>query len=302
MSSEIAHLLDRVKKVATRAIEAERNDNLEVAFDQFLLAAEILNKMIAMVDIKKIRDSYYTKAKEYIARAKELKIIIDHRKQEATDTFPSFDDEGLPSPPKTEVDRPKKDTFPSPSEEEFPSPPSERSPSKSTPPPPPPPPEDSSSQDDVMKRMMRGEEPSPSPPKDTPKKTPPPPPPAKKETPPPPAKKETPPPKKISEEKKKQEIPTRTTFELFYDKGKYQECIKECAESVETELRMKLGAFDEHLTLGMLIQKGLEKGMTILREFRYVNILLNRIEHENYRPKKGEAKKAVDITNRILMG
>jgi len=51
----------------------------------------------------------------------------------------------------------------------------------------------------------------------------------------------------------------------------------------------------------MIIDQGLKKGMDVLREFKYVNILMNRIEHENYRPNKMEAQKAVDITNKILL-
>ena len=62
-----------------------------------------------------------------------------------------------------------------------------------------------------------------------------------------------------------------------------------------------MGLFDEQLTLGMLIERAISKGMESLREFKHVNILLNRIEHENYRPKEAETQKAVVITTKILL-
>ncbi|MBA7711317.1 hypothetical protein ES703_120275 [subsurface metagenome] len=85
------------------------------------------------------------------------------------------------------------------------------------------------------------------------------------------------------------------------DGGKYKDCITECAKSVEAELRVRMGLFDEQLTLGMLIDRGMKKGMDVLKEFKFVNILLNRIEHENYRPTRLDAQKAVEITTKILM-
>ena len=103
------------------------------------------------------------------------------------------------------------------------------------------------------------------------------------------------------EVKKDIQLPTKTTFELYLDEGKYRECIIECTKSVEAELRVRMGLFDEKLTLGMLLEKGMQKGMDVLKEFKYVNILLNRVEHENYRPKQAEAQKAVEITTKILL-
>ena len=43
--SEQKYLLERIKRVASKAIEAERDGNLEVAFDMFLKAAELLNEI-----------------------------------------------------------------------------------------------------------------------------------------------------------------------------------------------------------------------------------------------------------------
>jgi hypothetical protein len=263
--AEAKYLFERVKRAAKKAIEAERNGDLKAAFDYFLHAAELLNQLIAVERTKRIRDSYYVKAKEYITRAKELKLLMDAPK----DAEPP---KPLPSPPKPK----KKDTPPPPP------PPKE----EKRPPLPPPPKDDiPPPSEDMTKKMMRGEDTPPPPPpaKDTPK-------PKDKPTPPPPK----PEPKEI-------DLPTKTTFELLYDEEKYRDCVTECAKSVEAELRVRLGLFDEQLTLGMLIEKGVEKGLEVLKEFKFVNIILNRIEHENYRPSKADAHRAVDITNRILM-
>jgi len=269
--SETKYLFERVKRAAKRAIDAERNGDLKVAFDQFLKAAELLNQLIAIERTKRIRDSYYVKAKEYIVRAKEIKLLMNG----PSDAEPP---KPLPSPPKTQKSE-RKD-----------SPPTPPTPKEEKRPPLPPPPKDDlpPPSEDITKNLMRGED------------TPPPPPPAKDETkrdekqtppPPPPAK---PAPKEI-------DLPTKTTFELLFDEEKYRDCITECAKSVEAELRVRLGLFDEQLTLGMLIDKGINKGLEVLKEFKFVNILINRIEHENYRPSRADAHKAVDITNRILM-
>ncbi|NHJ31808.1 MAG: hypothetical protein FK732_02995 [Asgard group archaeon] len=263
--AEAKYLFERVKRAAKKAIEAERNGDLKVAFDRFLHAAELLNQLIAVERTKRIRDSYYVKAKEYITRAKELKLLMDAPK----DAGPP---KPLPSPPKTQKPD-KKDVPPPPPPKEEKKPPMPPPPKDDLPPP----------SEDMTKKMMRGED-TPSPPKDKPKPkdTPAPPPPAKPE------------PKEI-------DLPTKTTFELLFDEEKYRDCITECAKSVEAELRVRLGLFDEQLTLGMLIEKGIGKGMEVLKEFKFVNIILNRIEHENYRPSRADAHKAVDITNRILM-
>jgi len=251
--SESKYLFERVKRAAKRAIKAERNGDLKIAFDQFLKAAELLNQLIAIERTKRIRDSYYVKAKEYIVRAKELKLLMNG----PSDAEPP---KPLPSPPKTQ--KPERKDIP-------PSPPAPKEEKK---PPLPPPPKDDlpPPSEDITKKMMRGE--------DT--------------TPPPPPKK--PEPKEI-------DLPTKTTFELLFDEEKYRDCITESAKSVEAELRVRLGLFDEQLTLGMLINKGVKKGMEVLKEFKFVNIIINRIEHENYRPSRADAHKAVDITNRILM-
>ena len=262
--SETKYLFERVKRAAKKAIDAERNGDLKVAFDQFLHAAELLNQLIAIERTKRIRDSYYVKAKEYIVRAKELKLLMNG----PSDAEPP---KPLPSPPKTHKPE-RKDVPPPPAPREEKRPPLPPPPKDDLPPP----------SEDITKKMMRGED-TPPPPRDEPKtETKPTPPPAKPE------------PKEI-------DLPTKTTFELLFDEEKYRDCITECAKSVEAELRVRLGLFDEQLTLGMLIDKGINKGLEVLKEFKFVNIIMNRIEHENYRPTRADAHKAVDITNRILM-
>ncbi|NHJ03433.1 MAG: hypothetical protein EAX90_01305 [Candidatus Heimdallarchaeota archaeon] len=271
--SEQKYLLERVKRTASKAIDAERNGNLEIAFDMFLKAAELLNQLIAIERSAKIRDSYYIKAKEYVTRAKELKLVITGSK----DSLPDVSDKELPTPPKSTPPSPPKD-----SSSQLP-PPKERT----TPPSPPPPVEKTipPSPENMTAKMMRGEDEEqeqkptlpPPPPIEKPKDTPPPPP------------------------KEKIDLPTKTTYELLYDERKYRDCIIECAKSVEAELRVRMGMFDEQLTLGMLIDKGVNKGLDALREFKTVNILLNRIEHENYRPTQADAHKAITITTKILM-
>ncbi len=262
--SQTKHLLELAKRAATKAIKAERNREYKVAFDQFLRAAEVLNQLIAIQKNQKVRDTYYVKASEYIKRAKEIKLLMNgpSTKIESND---------LPAPPKPPAPPPKKDLPPPP-------------PVKKTTPPPPPPPKDQTA------KMMRGEDGdapkiTPQPPKDTPKKDKPKV--EQKPLPPPP--------------KENIQLPTKTTFELLFDSGKYRECILECTKSVEAELRVRMGLFDEQLTLGMLIERAISKGMETLREFKHVNILLNRIEHENYRPKQTETQKAVEITTKILL-
>jgi hypothetical protein len=273
--SESKFLFDRAKKAAQKAINAERSRDYQVAFEQFLKAADVLNQLMKIERSQKVRDSYYAKAKEYIKRAKEIKLLMTAAQES---DLPDVTDDTFPSPPKTESKpKPTPPTPPPPKEEKkVPPPPPEK---KHTPPTPPPP-------KDMTAKMMRGEdedtEPSPS--SQTPKpKTP------------PPTEKSKPEPKKDIE------LPTKTTFELLYDEAKYRDCVLECAKSVEAELRVRLGLFDEKLTLGMLIEQGMKKGLSVLSEFKYVNILINRIEHEHYRPKPPEAKKAVDITNKILL-
>lgn len=261
--SETKHLLELAKRAATKAIDAERNREYKIAFEQFLRAAEVLNQLIAIQTNQKLRDTYYVKAREYIKRAKEIKLLMNGPKTKA-------DPKDLPAPPKTTTTPPAP-----PPKKDLPPPP----PAKKTTPPPPPPPEDQTA------KMMRGEDddtqitPPPSP-KPTPKVE-------QKPIPPPP--------------KEDIQLPTKTTFELLFDEGKYRECILECTKSVEAELRVRMGLFDEQLTLGMLIERAISKGMEILREFKHVNILLNRIEHENYRPKQAETQKAVEITTKILL-
>ena len=277
--SEQKYLLDRIKRIATKAIEAERNGELKTAFEMFLKAAELLNQLIAMEHSQKVRDSYYIKAKEYISRAKELKVLFSDAKADWT---PNVSKNALSAPP-----RPKTTPLASPprdyEEKDEPSPP----PSKETTPPPPPPPREKippPPPGDMTAKMMRGEDDEPSEksftphPIEKPKTTPPPPP-----------------------TKEKIDLPTKTTYEILYDERKYRDCIVECAKSVEAELRVRMGLFDEQLTLGMLIDKGINKGMDVLREFKTVNIYLNRIEHENYRPTQADAQKAIAITTKILV-
>ncbi len=284
--SESQYLLERAKRAATKAIESERTGDNKVAFDSFLKAAEFLNQLIKVERSQKLRDSYYEKAKEYIRRAKEIKVLMDGpkpssiSKDDLKHDFPDVSSKPVPPSPKTTP------SFSPPPERKTPPPPPPPSnddskslppPPKQTPPPPPPPSEDQTS------KMMRGED-------DT-------------EDLPPPPRTPTPPPSgsSSSSPKPKIELPTRTTFEILFDEGNYRECVNECAKSVEAELRVRLGLFDDHLTLGMLLERGLKKGMEVLREFKYVNILLNRIEHENYRPRMEEAQKAVEITTKIVM-
>jgi hypothetical protein len=275
--SETKYLFERAKKAATKAIEAERNGNLQIAFDEFLRAADILNQLIKAERSQKIRDSYYVKAKEYINRAKEIKLLISgHKEGDAPDVAST----SFPSPPKPTSE--SKKTIPPPpppsKEEKKPS----IQPKDTQQPPTPPPPKD------MITKMMRGDD-------DDSEKAPP----TQKDN----SKSKTPPPTETPKPapKKEVELPTKTTFELLYDEGKYRDCVLECAKSVEAELRVRMGLFDEQLTLGMLIERGIKKGLDILKEFKYVNILINRIEHEHYRPKPPEAQKAVDITNKILM-
>jgi hypothetical protein len=272
--SESKFLFERAKKAATKAINAERSKDYQVAFEEFLKAADVLNQLMKVERSQRVRDSYYVKAREYIKRAKEIKLLMTAAQDS---DLPDVTDDTFPSPPKA---TPKPKTTPPPppppkDEPKLPPPPEE----KKTPPMPP-------TSKDMTAKMMRGED-------DDTKTTPPP----KKET------KPTPPPaeKPKPEPKKDIQLPTKTTFELLFDEGKYRECVLECAKSVEAELRVRMGLFDEQLTLGMLIEKGMQKGFDILKEFKYVNILINRIEHEHYRPKPPEAQKAVDITNKILM-
>ncbi|MBN1331225.1 MAG: hypothetical protein JXA54_17280 [Candidatus Heimdallarchaeota archaeon] len=281
--SESQYLLERAKRAATKAIEAERSGDTKVAFESFLKAAEFLNQLITIERSQKLRDSYYEKAKEYIRRAKEIKTLTDTPKKsivpknDLNDDFPDISSKSLPTPPKTSPTSqpPERKTIPPP-----PPPPTDDDykplppPTKQTPPLPPPPPEDRTS------KMMRGDEDI-------------------YEVPPP--SRTAPPPSAVASPKPKVELPTRTTFEILFDEGKYRECVLECAKSVEAELRVRLGLFDDHLTLGMLIEHGLKKGLDVLKEFKYVNILLNRIVHENYRPKAEEAKKAVEVTTKIVM-
>lgn len=282
--SETKYLFERVKKTATKAIQAERKGDLKSAFDLFLKAAELLNKLITVEPSARIRDSYYSKAKQYIARAKEIKALIDGPSKIADIQKDLPDVKRAPSPTKKDLPKTtdKKEPLPPPPpppppKEDLPPPPPKTTPSKQSPPPPPFP-------EDLTKKIMRGEEgPAPSPTTDqniTKTRE-------AKAVPPPP--------------KKEIELPTKTTFELLYDEGKYRECVLECAKSVEAELRVRLGLFDEHLTLGMLIERGINKGLDSLTDFKYVNILINRIEHENYRPKQTEALKAVEITTKILL-
>lgn len=266
--SESKYLFKRVKKTASNAIEAERNGDLKSAFDFFLKAAELLNEMIAIEKTKKIRDTYYIKAKEYITRAKELKALIDGPPSvSASSRLPDVPKKDLPKPPPAEK-KPSPPLPPPPKDEKLP-PPSPPPKEKSIPPPPP---------EDMTSKLMRGEDDEintdpPLPPKTDPK---------------------TPPKKEI-------EIPAKTTFELLLDEGKYKDCVIECAKSVEAELRVRMGQFDEQQTLGMLINHGMKKGMEVLNDFKFVNILLNRIEHENYRPTRIDAQRAVEITTKILM-
>ncbi|MFW9922986.1 MAG: hypothetical protein ACFFDW_06820 [Candidatus Thorarchaeota archaeon] len=282
--SESKYLFDRVKKAATRAIEAERIGDFKTAFEMFLKAAELLNDLIALEKSVKIRDSYYTKAKEYIKRAKEIKTHMDGPKISKTSEMdlPDISSEDLPIPPKPSKSE-EKDTRILP-----PSPPSEEKPTipKPLPPPPtnerkipPPPPTDN-----LTAKMMRGEDLD----EDKPKALPPPPQTKPTQASPPPP-------------KEKVDLPTKTTYELLYDQGKYRECIIECTKSVDAELRVRMGLFDEQLTLGMLIDRGIAKGIESLKEFKFVNILFNRIDHENYRPSKLDAERAISITTRILM-
>lgn len=265
--SDSKYLFERAKKAATKAIQAERNGNLEVAFDEFLRAADILNQLIKVEKSQKIRDSYYTKAKEYIKRAKEIKILISGPKES---DLPDAESDLFPSPPKT-VSKPEIKTPPPPSEEKQ-QPPEPKD--KQQPPLPPPP-------KDMITKIMRGEDDESDQVSSQTKDT------TESETKP--------------TQKKEIQLPTKTTFELLYDEGKYRDCVLECAKSVEAELRVRMGLFDEQLTLGMLIERGMKKGFDILSEFKYVNILINRIEHEHYRPNPQEAQRAVDITNKILM-
>jgi len=265
--SQSKHLLELAKRAATKAINAERDSEHKVAFDQFLKAADLLNQLIAIQKNQKLRDSYYSKAKEYIKRAKEIRLIMSGSSASVSTEDKPKD---LPAPPKPTSKPPAP-----PPKKDLPS----SSPAKKTLPPlPPPPPEDQTA------KMMRGEDDTkptitPPPPKDTPK-----------------IEKPIPPPQKGDIQ-----LPTKTTFELLFDEGKYRKCIIECTKSVEAELRVRMGLFDEQLTLGMLIEKAISKGMETLREFKHVNILLNRIEHENYRPKQAETLKAVEITTKILL-
>ncbi len=279
--SSTKYIFDRVKKTANKAIQAERNGNLTAAFELFLQAAELLNQLIAIEKTKKIRDSYYQKAKEYIKRAKEIRTLVSG----PPDDIDLVKD--LPSTPKTgSKPVPPKDKPP------LPPPPADKKHTPLPPPPkdktPPPPPKEKTlppPPDDMTAKMMRGEDDS----QDKPKKAadiPPPPKPSEPKTPPP---------------EEKIDLPSKTTYELLLDEGNYRDCIKECAHSVEAELRVRMGMFDEQLTLGMLIEKGSAKGIEALKDFKFVNIILNRIEHENYRPSHKDAENAVFITTKILM-
>ncbi len=262
--SESKYLFKRVKKAASNAIEAERNGDLKNAFNLFLKAAELLNEMTAIEKSKKIRDTYYAKAKEYITRAKELKVLMDGPTPSVSTSsdLPDVPTKSFPTPPKPDEKKPSLPPPPPPPKDDKLHPPSR---AKSTPPPPP---------EDLTSKLMRGEDGAP---------------------------KTAPPPPEPTPAKKKIEIPAKTTFELLLDEGKYKDCITECAKSVEAELRVRMGLFDEQLTPGMLIDRGMKKGMDVLNEFKFVNILLNRIEHENYRPTQLDAQKAVEITTKILM-
>ncbi|MEA2071566.1 MAG: hypothetical protein U9O98_09790 [Asgard group archaeon] len=278
------YLLEQAKKAASNAIKAERQGAYSQAFDFYLRAAEILNKILTIERNQNIRDSYYAKAKEYISRAKELKIVMEAQKSKADlkkdlPPAPAALDKSPQKPPQPSSSDssspPSVETQTTPKEQQIP-------PSSS---------ETSKEPKDVTSDLMRGRSPpsakAKSPPKDLREQQ-------KKD-----------PKKEVKASKKPEDkpdnIPTKTTFEILYEKGHYQECIIECAKSVETELRVRLGNFDEKVTLGMLINNGLEKGFTSLKSFKFVNILINRIEHENYEPSQTEAAKAVEITNSILM-
>jgi DNA topoisomerase VI subunit A len=101
--SDAKYLFERAKKAALVAINAERDGNLSTAFDNFLLAAEIINKLIKLERSQAVRDSYYAKAKEYINRAKEIKTIIDAKQSSVDLDLPSREVKSdlPPPPPKT---------------------------------------------------------------------------------------------------------------------------------------------------------------------------------------------------------
>lgn len=281
--SQTKYLFDRVKKTANKAIRAERSGDFTAAFELFLESAELLNQLIAMEKTRKIRDSYYIKAKEYIKRAKEIKTLISGPPSDvdlASDLSSTPKKGSQPSSPK---DKPPLPPPPSDKKHTPLPPPKDKAPS-----PPPPPPKDKilppPPSDNMTAKMMRGETGS----QDQPKK-------ADNIPPPHPSKpKDTPPKEEI-------DLPSKTTYELLLDEGDLRECIKECAHSVEAELRVRMGLFDDQLTLGMLIDKGVAKGIEALKDFKFVNLILNRIEHENYRPSRKDAENAVFITTKILM-
>ncbi|MHA1188670.1 MAG: hypothetical protein ACTSSK_17795 [Candidatus Heimdallarchaeota archaeon] len=94
--SQTKHLLELAKRAATKAINAERDREYKVAFDQFLRAAEVevLNQLIAIQKNQKVRDTYYVKASEYIKRAKEIKLLMNGPSTK-------IESKDLPAPPKS---------------------------------------------------------------------------------------------------------------------------------------------------------------------------------------------------------
>ena len=66
-------LYQYASKYAQKAYEQDQAGNYKVAFQNYLKAAEILQQLISFTSNPQLKNMYFLKSKEYLARAKELK-------------------------------------------------------------------------------------------------------------------------------------------------------------------------------------------------------------------------------------
>jgi len=71
--SNSSSLYQYASKYAQKAYESDQAGNYKTAYQNYLKAAEILQQLIGFTSNPQLKHSYFIKAKEYIARAKELK-------------------------------------------------------------------------------------------------------------------------------------------------------------------------------------------------------------------------------------
>ena len=66
-------LYQYASKYAQKAYEQDKAGNYKAAHQNYLKAAEVLQQLISFTSNPQLKNMYYVKAKEYLARAKELK-------------------------------------------------------------------------------------------------------------------------------------------------------------------------------------------------------------------------------------